>query len=483
MITKTKEFIRKSKYFTLLFLILHIIGFVSSIDAIMATRTSQGAIAWVVSLNTFPLVAVPSYWVLGRSEFKGYVTARQANESGLADISGKAKKNIAPVRSQIADQYPAVRAAELLADIPMFRGNSATLLVDGKETFASIFSGIDKAQDYILVQFYIVKDDDLGRELKRRLIEKSREGVRVYFLYDEVGSYSLPESYISDLTINGVEAVNFHSRKGPSNRFQINFRNHRKIVIVDGHTCWLGGNNVGDEYLGRSEKFDYWRDTHLKISGPATLATQLSFLEDWHWATDRIIELDWNAALTMRGDKHVLIIPSGPADNFETAGLMFAHAINSAKKRIWIASPYFVPDESIIKALQIAGLRGVDVRILIPDEPDHLLVYLAAYSYFKQAGKSGVKFYRYTKGFMHQKTMLIDDSVSAVGTANFDNRSFRLNFEITAFVIDNNFITQAEQMFLNDFNDSRPMQSDELQSKPFWFKFLVRSARLTAPIL
>ena len=266
-------------------------------------------------------------------------------------------------------------------------------------------------------------------------------------------------------------------------RFQINFRNHRKIVVVDGHTCWIGGHNVGDEYMGRSEKFDYWRDTHLKINGPATLAAQLSFLEDWHWATDSLIELDWNAALTVRGDENILIIPSGPADKYETAGLMFTHAINSAKERIWIASPYFVPDESIIAALQLAGLRGVDVRIVIPDESDSLLVYLAAYSYFQQAGKSGVKFYRYTNGFMHQKTMLIDDNLSAVGTANFDNRSFRLNFEITAFIVDHDFNSQVEQMFINDFKDSRHMQGDELQSKPYWFKLMVQSARLMAPIL
>ncbi len=156
---------------------------------------------------------------------------------------------------------------------------------------------------------------------------------------------------------------------------------------------------------------------------------------------------------------------------------------NSARNRSWIASPYFVPDEGIISALQLAGLRGVDVRILIPDEPDHKLVYLAAFSYFRQAGKSGVKFYRYTKGFMHQKAMLVDDSVSAIGTANFDNRSFRLNFEITAMITDDEFAREVKKMFVEDFANSRIMQPDELKEKPFWFRFLVRLARLTAPML
>lgn len=362
-------------------------------------------------------------------------------------------------------------------------GNNADLLIDGEDTFASIFEGIERAKSYILIQFFIIKDDNLGRQLKSRLKDKAKEGVRIYFIYDEVGSYALPQSYLEDLRSSGINVVNFHSRKGPSNRFQINFRNHRKIVLVDGVVCWIGGHNVGDEYLGKGAKFDFWRDTHLKIEGPATLPVQLSFLEDWHWATDQTIELDWQAALTSKGGKDILIIPSGPADRLETAGLMFTHSINSARKRIWIASPYFVPDEGIIKALQLAGLRGVDVRILIPDEPDHKLVYLAAFSFFEQAGKSGVKFYRYTKGFMHQKTMLIDDNTAAVGTANFDNRSFRLNFEITAFIIDHDFAREVEKMFLEDFGNSLIMPANALAEKPFWFKLLVRLARLTSPLL
>lgn len=483
MLKNTRAFIRKSKYLSILFMVLHIAGFISSIDAVMSTRTSQGAIAWVISLNTFPSIALPAYWVLGRSQFNGYVKARQEDESELSYIGTQIRKNKADFKSGLAGQYPSARAAELLAKIPILTGNSSELLIDGKETFASIFEGIDQAEKYILVQFFIVKDDNLGRKLREKLISKARQGVRVYFLYDEVGSHSLPASYLEAMRAEGIEAVNFHSRKGPGNRFQINFRNHRKIVLVDGKTCWIGGHNVGDEYLGNGPKFKHWRDTHIKITGPANLPVQLSFLEDWHWATDQIIELDWQAALTRQGDQRILIIPSGPADKLETAGLMFTHAINSARNRIWIASPYFVPDEGIISALQLAGLRGVDVRILIPDEPDHKLVYLAAFSYFRQAGKSGVKFYRYTKGFMHQKAMLVDDDVSAIGTANFDNRSFRLNFEITAMITDDDFNTEVERMFLEDFANSRIMQPDELASKPFWFRFLVRLARLTAPML
>jgi len=483
MINKTRQFIRKSKYVSLFLLIMHLLGFVSSIDALMGVRTSQGAIAWVISLNTFPLIAVPSYWVLGRSKFQGYATARQVDDSKLSYIAAKTLQDKADFTSDLSQKFPSVRAAELLADLPMLTGNSSELLIDGEATFASIFAGMEAAENYILVQFYIVKDDELGRKLKELLVRKAHQGVRVYFLYDEVGSSKLPKSYIEDLRQSGAHAESFNSRKGPRNRFQINFRNHRKIVVVDGMASWVGGHNVGDEYLGNGAQFSHWRDTHVKIKGPATLALQLSYLEDWHWATDQIIELDWQTALYDHGEKHILVIPTGPADTYETAGLMFTHAINSAQKRIWIASPYFVPDEGVLAALQLAGLRGVDVRILIPDEPDHLLVYLAAFSYFQQAEKSGVKFYRYTKGFMHQKTMLVDDNVSAVGTANFDNRSFRLNFEITAIILHDQFSAEVEQMFREDFENSRLMRAEEVAEKPFWFKLAVRLARLTSPML
>lgn len=462
----------------------HVLGLLSSIHAVMSTRTPQGAIAWAISLNTFPYIAVPAYWVLGRSRFQGYVTARQAVDDRLRSIVEQAKNSVADYRiadSLMADA-PAGRAAERLAGIPYLRGNDLELLVDGGATFRSILAGIDSAQSYVLFQFFIVHDDEIGREAKERLIRRAREGVRVYFLYDEVGSHDLPNAYKDELRAAGVEVYDFHTRKGPRNRFQINFRNHRKVVVVDGKTAWIGGHNVGDEYLGRDPKFGHWRDTHIRIDGPAALAAQLSFLEDWNWATGDVLSLDWTAHPAADGNIPVLIIPTGPADELETANLMFVHAINTAKERIWIASPYFVPDHSVVTALQLAGLRGVDVRILIPDKPDHLLVYLAAFAYFEDAGATGVKFYRYTDGFLHEKAVLIDEAVAAIGTANFDNRSFRLNFEITSVVSDTAFATQVERMFEEDFRHSRSVGPGELAEKSFWFKLAVRLAALTAPV-
>lgn len=262
----------------------------------------------------------------------------------------------------------------------------------------------------------------------------------------------------------------------------MNFRNHRKIVVTDGRIGWVGGHNVGDEYLGKTKRFNGWRDTHMRISGPAVLGLQVAFMEDWNWATDEWLSLRWDFAAAESSNTPVLILPSGPADTVATASLMFQHAIHSAQKRIWIASPYFVPDDGIINALQLAEMRGVDVRILIPDQPDHLLVYMSAFAFFGKMLQSGIVIYRYTAGFLHQKVFLVDDSAAAVGTANLDNRSFRLNFEVTGIVLDQEFASQVEKMLRNDFERSRKMTLTEIEEKPIWFKAAARAAYLTAPL-
>jgi len=460
----------------------HALGIVSSIHAIMTARTEQGAIAWAVSLNTIPYVAVPAYWVLGRSRFQGYVSARRQHLEEIAGVSKEAVAAVAPFRISESEVAPAVRAAQQLAGIPYLRGNAVELLVNGDATFKSILQGIDAAREYVLVEFYIVHDDGIGRELKAHLIERAKAGIRVRFLYDEVGSHDLPRAYVDELRAAGAEVHEFHTQKGCRNRFQLNFRNHRKIVVVDGKVAWVGGHNVGDEYLSRDPKVGPWRDTHVRIEGPAALGAQLAFAEDWHWAAGSPPAVRWDPVPSNAGDAPVLIVHSGPADALETANLMYIHAINSAQVRIWIASPYFVPDKPVIDALQLAGLRGVDVRILIPDKPDSLLVGLAAYSYLDDAGLTGVKFHRYGAGFLHEKVMLIDHSVATVGTANFDNRSFRLNFEITAAISDAAFAAEVERMFEADFARSRVMELGEYDHKPWWFRFGARLARLTAPV-
>ena len=484
MRVKIRKKRRRTKVIVALVVVFEILGILSAVHAIMSSRTPQGSIAWAVSLVTLPFVSVPAYWVFGRDKFQGYVLARQSQLELLDDVIRQANDQITNLAALDERGSAALTGAEKMARIPLTGGNNVTLLVDGDATFASIFDGIEAAKEYVLVQFYIVRDDDLGRRLKSRLIAASQNGVRVLFLYDEVGSIGLPKLFNEGLRSAGVEIFPFHSRKGSGNRFQLNFRNHRKTVIVDGRTAWIGGHNVGDEYLGKDPLIGGWRDTHLRVEGPAVIGAQLAFVEDWRWATDELPGgLTWTPQAAVDGEALVLVIASGPADEMETASLMYTQAIHAASRRIWIASPYFVPDDAIVQALQLAGLRGVDVRILIPQKADSWFVTMAAYSFFNQVSVAGVSFYHYQDGFLHEKVMLIDDNVATVGTANFDNRSFRLNFEITAIVVDAEFAGKVERMFENDFSTSRVMEQDEYDNKPFWFKLAVRTARLAAPVL
>lgn len=466
-----------------LFLLAHALGFLSSLDALMGTRTPQGAVAWIISLNTFPWLAVPAYWIFGRTKFQGYVTVRQELDGRFVEHVDRLRERLAPhVHDYSAHTGGGVLAGSALAQLPYLDGNHVELLVDGEATFASLFAGIDAAQDYVLVQFYIVRDDGLGRALAARLAERAREGLRVWFLYDEVGSHDLPDSYVAGLRDAGVQARAFHSTRGSGNRFQLNFRNHRKIVVVDGRVGWVGGHNVGDEYLGKCSWAASWRDTHVRIEGPAALELQLSFVEDWRWAADEMLELPWEPRPADDGDATVLVLPSGPADRLETASLMYQEAIHSARERVWIASPYFIPDEGVLAALHLARLRGVDVRVVIPDVADSKLVYFATHAFVGQLLKSGVQVLRYQPGFLHQKVFLVDDSLAGVGTANFDNRSFRLNFEITALVLEREFVAEVARMLEHDFERSRVMTLDELAGKRWWFRALARAAYLVAPI-
>ena len=463
--------------------LVELLGIAAAVHAVMNARTSQGAIAWAISLVTFPWVVLVLYAVFGRNKFNGYVVLRSEKNSEIHHYIENLKEAAADKQLIGKDLAESQMALTRLAEKPVLQGNKSQLLIDGRKTFRSIFEGIDSAEQYILVLFFIIKDDEIGRELQSRLIQKAKKGVKVYLLYDEIGSHKLPRSYLLELQMAGVVTSAFHSTKGKTNRFQLNFRNHRKIVVVDGKIAYAGGHNVGDEYLGKHPTFGSWRDTHVKVEGPIVQAIQFCFIEDWYWATKGIPELNWELNPVADGNENALMIASGPADRLETCGLMFVEAINSARKRVWIASPYFVPDLQTLSALKLAALRGVDVRILLPEKPDHRTVWLASFSYYQNTLPHGVKLYRYMAGFMHQKVFLVDSSCAAVGTANLDNRSFRLNFEITLLNYDPGFIKDVEAMLENDFSNCAPVTMAEYSERSFFFKLAVKSARLLAPIL
>jgi len=464
--------------------VLYILAFLAAIHAVMKARTSQGAIAWAMALITFPYLAVPLYAIFGRSKFRGYVDARRVGDHETRDIAVKLRdEHGEKIRAQFKEAEAPCQTLENLARMPFTGHNEARLLIDGDATFGAIFEGIESARDYILIQFFIVKNDELGIELKDRLIRKAQEGVHVYFLYDEIGCHALPRSYVRELTEAGAVIRPFKTTQGRANRFQINFRNHRKIVIIDGHTAYVGGLNVGDEYMGRHPVLSPWRDTHAMVSGPVVLGVQISFLEDWYWAAREVPRLTWSPHMEAGGEKRILVLPTGPADESDTCSLFFVHLINTSRDRVWIVSPYFVPDESVSSALKLAAMRGVDVRVMIPERPDHKIVYLAAFSCLQEVEKAGVRIFRYREGFLHQKVFLVDDDLAGVGTANLDNRSLRLNFEITLTFADKEFAREVEAMLEEDFRRSREVEPGELGRKPYWFQVAVRLARLLSPVL
>jgi len=462
---------------------IQLLGIVSAIRAVMDARTPQGAIAWAVALVAFPYVALPLFWVFGKRKFEGYVIERRNALSESNPIVAQAYQALIDRNLLVTSDHTRQLPFERLAKMPFTTGNDAELLVDGEATYASIFDGIAAARDYVLIQFYIFRDDGVGRRLQERMLERAAAGVRVYFLYDEIGSHGLSRSCIRRMIAGGIQVRSFHTVGGRANRFQLNFRNHRKIVVVDGKHAWVGGLNVGDEYLGLDPKVGFWRDTHLHVQGPVVQAVQVAFLEDWHWAADELLKLQWDPQPSPTAARRtILALPSGPADDLETCTLFFLAVINAATTRLWIASPYFVPDEQFITAVQLAALRGVDVKVLVPKKSDNVLMGLSIWSYLEDLEAAGVELYQYTRGFMHQKVTLVDDRACTIGTANFDNRSFRLNFEITIGVADDEIASRVRRMLEADFASAERITLADLHARSSAFRLAVRVARLASPV-
>ena len=490
-------------------LVVHLLGIANAAHAVMNVRSSRGAIAWAISLITFPWLAIPLYWIFGRSKFQGYSEAIRQVYQQHEDAVHRAYDEILEFKVELPDRLATIeKLVSSISDLTFTNNNAIELLIDGEQTFTQMLEAIAIAEDYILLQSYIIHDDEIGNRFKDALIAKAKEGVRIYVLYDAIGSHDLNRSYIESLRQNGIAVNRFRSAKGKGNRFQLNFRNHRKILVVDGHTGFVGGLNIGDEYLGKDPRFGHWRDTHLKLQGTIVKSLQGTFLKDWYWVTREYLEVSWsiskthhnnqrllraiNTEPTLSVDQTAFVLATGPADRLEVCTMFFLNLINLTQDRLWIASPYFVPDDATLSALKLAALRGVDVRIILPDSPDHLLVYLCSFSYYVELQKVGIKLYRYRSGFMHQKIILCDRILAGVGTTNLDNRSFFLNFEAMTFAIKSDsaknttspdLVESVKQMLIDDFKASRLVNLEKYQQRPFWFKLSAEVSRLAAPIL
>lgn len=459
---------------------IYLLALVCGYREIMNSRTSQGSIAWLLSLALLPFPTAFLYLIFGWKAFDDYATDRIRNGRAARPLKAK---DLALIDRETSHKWP---VQVKVSEVPFLTGNEVEILVDGRATFESIFEGIARAKKYLLVQFYIVRDDALGKELAERLIERANAGVSIYLLYDDVGSTGMPKRYRTQLRDAGIKVAGFNQRHkfmrfyGPT---RINYRNHRKIVVVDGEQAWVGGHNVGVEYLGEDPKFGRWRDTHVKVTGPATLGCALLFREDWEWATGEVLPYTPPEAIATPGEESVLVMGSGPADKLEECAIAFTDIIGRARERLWIVSPYFVPDTDIRTALFAAKLRGVDVRIMLPDEPDHKMVWLASIAHADGMIEHGVDVYRFVDGFLHQKVVLMDDQIATIGSVNFDNRSFAINFEITLWFADQNTINNVEAMLIEDFKICRQVGLDEVKGRSLPMRFATQAARLLSPLL
>lgn len=454
-------------------------GVALALLAISQERSSQGAVAWAVALVTMPFLAIPFFALFGGWRFTGYV--RRFREK-LAEH--RIEIGQLPDSSRLgASELGAMQVVEELARFPFTRGNKIELLVDAQATYDALFKAIDEARETVLIQFYIINDDEAGRIFAEHLVSAAGRGVEVCLLYDEIGSHATPSRYFEQLTRAGVNVSSFGSATRPGKRFQINFRNHRKVAVIDGRIAFTGGLNIGDEYLGKSPWFGNWRDTHVRFRGPAVRAAQFSFLEDWHWATGEQLDSLLKETTNAKGGQTALFAATGPADRVNTFELLLVQAVNSATRSIHIATPYFVPDEQVMTALQLAVMRGVKVSLLVPRKNDNWLVGLANHAWVDSALNCGVSAFHYADGFMHQKVVLIDDRLASVGSANIDNRSFCLNFEATLLVADVGFAQEVGRMLEADFRRSVQLEAGYLERKSVFFRLLVRIARLTSPLL
>ncbi|HTY16005.1 MAG TPA: cardiolipin synthase [Methanoregulaceae archaeon] len=363
--------------------------------------------------------------------------------------------------------------------------NQITVYTKGSEKFSALIEAIRKASHHVHLEYFILKDDGLGKEVMAALTERARAGVEVRLLVDGIGSGRLPRRFFDDLVSEGGHYAVFFPSLIPFFNYRINYRNHRKIAVIDGKLAFIGGFNIGDDYVGKGKRWGFWRDTAVKIEGSAAAAAQLRFFQDWNYASGQKIDFH-PVYFPENEDKSgsiVQIVSGGPDTQWNPVKESYMKMINSATETVYIQTPYFIPDESVVDSLRIAALSGLDVRIMIPTKPDHLFVYWASHSYIEQLLPSGVRAYTYDNGFLHAKTIVIDGAVASVGSANWDLRSFHLNFETNAVIYDPFIAGELKEAFEHDLVHCRELATGWYDSRSVFFKARAAISRLFSPIL
>ncbi|CAG5085092.1 Major cardiolipin synthase ClsA [Thermobacillus xylanilyticus] len=448
--------------------------------------------AWILVLIFLPGLGFILYLILGQNlSRRRFYKIRAANRKRMERIVNRQREMFAESRIRFNDprmepyrdfMYMNLSSAHAIYS----QDNAVDIFSDGEAKFDRLLADIEAAEDHVHLMYYIVRDDELGRLLMDKLVEKAAAGVEVRFLADYIGSHRLPRHFFRPLTEAGGQAAYFFPLKLGLLSPRLNYRNHRKLAIIDGRIGYIGGFNVGDEYRGRNPRFGYWRDTHLRVAGSAVQQMQARFLLDWNLAApDRAVVAGERYFPEKNGPGRVgmQIVSSGPDQDQEQIKNGFIKMIHEAESFIYIQTPYFIPDDSFLTAIRIASLSGVDVRIMIPARPDHRTVYWATFAHLGDLLQSGVKVYLYGKGFLHAKTMVVDGKIATVGTANIDNRSFRLNFEVNAFLFDSETAGRLTALFEEDLKECVELTTGMYQDRPILHKARESVARLLSPIM
>ena len=474
------EWIYSFIYFSIILL-----NIVFIIIIISENRNPVKTLAWISVLTLLPLAGFILYLFFGRDQRSQRMISRKSKRK----LERLVNDGISLDKDDISDlsdyNLQLLTLGNRLTRAMVTFNNNINVFTYGKDKYSAFFNDIKNAKSFIHIQYYIIDNDNLGKELKDILIKKANEGVEVRVLYDDVGCWNLRRgNFFNEMVNAGIDAKPFFKVTFPQLANKLNYRNHRKIAIIDGRIGYVGGMNIADRYVDGC-KWGVWRDTHIRIEGEAVRELQSIFLVDWNFTTKELLSEQnyFPKVESSNGNSTIQLLTSGPLDEHKSIFLMFTKLISTAKKRIYIQSPYFLPNSAATNALKVAALSGVDVRIMIPAQSDSKILQYASNSYISEMLKSNIKVYFYTKGFLHAKTLLVDDEVTSIGSTNFDSRSFEQNFEINAFIYDAEFNYENAIIFMNDIKDCKRVNLKSWKRRSVTSKLIESIARLFSPIL
>jgi cardiolipin synthase len=458
------------------------------------TSSTSKTLAYLLLTIFLPVAGAILYFVIGTNYRKRKLYSKKIfkDEALMLGVKTRIFKKSAEVWANVQPEFKRYKKLfNLLLNSnwsSISSGNAVDVLINGEETFPAVIKALREAKNHIHIEYYIFEDDVIGNEIKTVLIEKAREGIEVRFIYDDFGSRSIRKNVVPELLAAGVKAYPFYKIFFMALANRLNYRNHRKIIIIDGYVGFTGGINVSDRYInnGGGPGALYWRDTHVKITGPGVNYLQYLFICDWNFCTDEELAPDQDYFYRPRTDSGgalVQIAASGPDSDNPTIMFSLIKAIGLAEREILISTPYFIPGETLLNALIVAALSGVKVKLLVPGRSDSKVVDFAARSYYGNLLQAGVEIYQYTRGFIHSKTMVCDGMLSVIGTANMDTRSFELNFEVNSIIYDEQIGKQLTGVFYRDIEYAEKIEPEHWHNRSFLKELPEKLARLFSPLL